>query len=174
MAKGLHPPGGVQWKPGPASTLLGPGPSLVPGATCSGLFKLHVTVAYAEGLGLDTTPARGRKETGTMSPRRQLSFRLQQHLLHHNRQSPLPPFSGFHAVTRHQNFLGSHFQRFLLGWGYVLPCGSGTPVILIQGHLGTLKNTSLLLCPSPKSLSLLRKMVDAYNVPSALGPLSPR
>lgn len=72
MAKGLHPPGGVQWKPGPASTLLGPGPSLVPGATCSGLFKLHVTVAYAEGLGLDTTPARGRKQTGTMSPRRQL------------------------------------------------------------------------------------------------------
>lgn len=47
-------------------------------------------------------------------------------------------------------------------------------MILIQGHLGTLKNTSLLLGPSPKSLSLLRKMVDAYNVPSALGPLSPR
>lgn len=54
--KGLHPPGGVQWKPGPASALLGPVPSLVTGATCSGLFKLHVTVAYAEGLGLDTTP----------------------------------------------------------------------------------------------------------------------
>lgn len=56
VGKGLRPPAGMQWKPGPTPTLPGPALSSVPWAACSGLFKLLFTVAYIEGLGLDTSP----------------------------------------------------------------------------------------------------------------------
>ena len=49
-------PSEMQWKPGPVTALLGPAPSSVPGVACLGLFKLQFTVAYIEGLGLDTSP----------------------------------------------------------------------------------------------------------------------
>lgn len=62
MGKGLLPPARMQWKPGSTTALLGPAPSLVPGAAGSGLLKLLFTVAYVEGLGLDTSPARGNEE----------------------------------------------------------------------------------------------------------------
>lgn len=38
------------------------GVSSMSGAACSGLFKLLFTIAYTEGLGLDTSPA-GHEET---------------------------------------------------------------------------------------------------------------
>lgn len=56
VGKGLHPPAGMQWRLGPTTTVLGPAPSSVHGAACSGLFKLPFTVAHIERLGLDTSP----------------------------------------------------------------------------------------------------------------------
>lgn len=129
--------------------------------TCSGLFKLHVTVAYAEGLGLDTPPARGRKGTGRDEPLGRGSVLGPSNTFSTTTNGlPFPQFSGVQSATRHQNSLGgAHFQRFLLGVG---PCvgknlqSEQVPqVILIQGHPGTLRNTSvfltcLFLCPSSK------------------------
>lgn len=60
----LQPPAAMRWEPGPATTLLGPAPSSVPSTARSGPFKLLLTVAYTDGLGLDTSPARKCVETG--------------------------------------------------------------------------------------------------------------
>lgn len=56
MGKGLYPLAGRQWTPGPMTVLLGPAASWVLGAASSSLLKLLLTVAYADGLGLDPSP----------------------------------------------------------------------------------------------------------------------
>lgn len=63
VGKGLCPLSGTQWKPGPFTALLGPAPSWVLGATGSGLLKLLFTVAYTDGLGLDSSPQQLTAET---------------------------------------------------------------------------------------------------------------
>lgn len=135
--QGLHPPGR-----GAVEALLGPAPSLVPGAACSGLFKLHVTVAYAEGLGLDTPPARGHDETGHGEPLRRSVFRPQKHHLHYNQQPPLCPVSVDFKLPFYTTIpWGAHCQRFLFGVrprvDKNLQSEQVPQVILIQGYLGT-------------------------------------
>lgn len=116
MGKGLHPPAGMQWKPGPTTTLLGPAPSSVPGAAFSGLFKLLFTVAYIEGLGLDTSPARGHEETGLDGlPRRRLvlgpsNFTTTSSL-------SFPHFGESQTATVYQKLLGVSLSEILTGGG---------------------------------------------------------
>lgn len=70
QGKGFRPRSAKQWEPGPTITLLGPAPSSLSGAWVarSDLFKLLFTVAYTEGLGLDTSSARGHGEKGWDEP----------------------------------------------------------------------------------------------------------
>jgi len=117
VGKGLRPPAGMQWKPGPTPNLLGPAPSSVPGAACSGLFKLLFTVAYTEGLGLDTSPARGHEETGRDEPLRQGQSKAPATPLPQPAVSPSTPPVHLELPLYTRITQGSHFQRFLLGLG---------------------------------------------------------
>lgn len=96
----------------PVTSLLGPAPAWVFSAAGSSLLKLLLTVAYTDGLGLDSSPVKGQKEMAdelfSLGPWQRLLYGKQESISHFSPQSPgdftprlsgkTLPFSSFPAA----------------------------------------------------------------------------